>query len=89
MGTVIIKAKLSPESPETNIDEWEPKVKEIISKDGEFMGFNKQPVGFGLNVAIIIFIIPDKAEGLMDRIENELREIEGVSDFRVESMDLE
>ena len=89
MGTVIIKAKLLPESPEIDVASWEEEVRRIVNESGELMGFNKEPVGFGLYSAIVIFIIPDKVDGLMDKIENGLRQIEGVSDFRVESMDLE
>lgn len=83
MTNVMITIKIMPESPETDLKEIEKKAKEKILK---FTGENNpedikteiKPLAFGLNSLELTFIA-DEAKGGTDPLEEDLKEIEGVS----------
>ena len=56
MGTAIIKIKIMPDDPKTNLDEIEKKAKEIISKSTiSRIKSEKEPIAFGLVSFYLIF----------------------------------
>lgn len=81
MGNVAIKLKIMPESSDTNLE----KIKEEISKKMEIKDSKIEPIAFGLSTLKILIIAPD--EGI-EKIENEIKNIEGVSEVEVESTTL-
>jgi len=86
MGSnVMVVFKVFPESPEDS-DKVEAGLKAV--KTGVVQEVRKEPVAFGLSVFRIGVKIPDKTEGLMDKLEEEIRAIEGVSEVETESATL-
>ncbi|RLJ08528.1 MAG: elongation factor 1-beta [Candidatus Aenigmatarchaeota archaeon] len=74
MGEVIVVFRIMPESPE-DFD----KVKAGLEKL-EPERLEEEPIAFGLKAIKFTKIVPD-AEGEIDRLEEEIKRIEGVKDL--------
>jgi elongation factor 1-beta len=85
MGTALIKIKIMPTSPETNLEEIKNKAKlKITEKKGENCNFEEQPIAFGLKAVIAGFALDEKYE--LESIEEELKKIENVNSVEVIDM---
>ena len=83
MGTVIITYKIMPDSVDVNLDDIEKESRGIINKfGGKVMGVEKEPIAFGL-VALKITLSLDEKNSNLDPLEDQLRNIEGVSSAEV------
>ena len=85
MGTALIKIKIMPVSPETDLSKIQEKAKEIIEKNkGQRVSFETQPIAFGLKALIVGFDLDESLE--LEPIEKGLREIENVNSTEVIDM---
>lgn len=85
MGTALIRIKIMPISPETNLEELKVKTKELIeSKEGENCTFEEEPVAFGLKAVIASFALDESKE--LEPLEEALKEIENVNSVQVIDM---
>ena len=79
MADVIITFKIMPVSPEINLDDVKDKVKEAITAFGGEVGKEEiEPVAFGLNALILIFVM-DENKGSTDELEEQITQIEGIN----------
>ncbi len=85
MGKVIIKARVMPENLEVNVDSLKEKIKQAISKHGEFGRAVDVPIAFGLRAIEISFVLEDKG-GVMTEVEDSIKELEGVGSFEIIDM---
>ncbi len=85
MGKVMITFRLMPEGPETNLEEIEKNAREILG--GAFKSSRSQPFAFGLNALYIIAVVPDE-QGIADKLETSLGQIEGVQGVETVDLDL-
>lgn len=81
MGSVAVTFKIMPESPDTDLE----KIKKDISKKIEIKDSKVEPVAFGLKVLRVLVVVPDKS---IENIENDIRNVSGVSEVEVESSTL-
>ncbi len=82
MGTALIKIKIMPESPDTDLKAIENQAKEIIlEKQGQNPKTEIEPIAFGLNAVIITFALDESKS--IDEIQNPLKEIKNVSSAEV------
>jgi len=85
MGTVAVKIKVMPYSPETDIKEVEGKVREILKKDESGSPQTEiQPIAFGLKALIVLFGWPEEKE--LEELEGKLKKIKGVGSVEVIDM---
>ena len=85
MGSVNIKLKIMPASPETNLEEIKEKIKEKLeSEGGKGCFFEEEPIAFGLKAIVATFIYPEEKE--FEPVENELGKIENVNSVQVIDM---
>lgn len=87
MGKILIIFKLLPEGPE-EAEKVEKEIKEKLEGTAEVKEIRKEPIGFGLSAIKVAVVIPDKVDGLNDKVEGKLREIPGVSEVEVEGTTL-
>ena len=78
MGSVIVTFKIMPESVEVNLDSLEQEIKSEINPQR----IERVPIAFGLNAIQIVKLVEEK-EGEMDRITNQIKNIEGVKELEV------
>ena len=81
MGTALIKIKIMPGSPDTDLNSIKEKAEQIISKCGENPKTEIKPIAFGLKALILTFAIDESKS--IDEIQNKLREINDVSSAEV------
>ena len=82
MGTAIIKMKIMPGSPDTNLEEIEKKAKEIITKETKSeIKAEKEPVAFGLNALILTFTWDEDKS--IDNLQDNLKKIPNTSSAEV------
>jgi len=82
MALALIKVKIMPESPDTNLDKIETKSKEILTNKGsKSIRFEREPIAFGLTAVIVGFSWDDNDSN--DEVLEELQSIENVSSAEV------
>lgn len=84
MAKVIVTFKIMPDGPETDLSVVTKQVKQKIidfAGEGE-MRINEEPMAFGLNSLKIIFVT-EEAKGSTDDLEDQIKEIDGVSSLEV------
>jgi len=85
MGSVNIKLRIMPTSPEVNLEEIKEKIKEKVeSEGGKGCSFEEEPIAFGLKAIILLFIYPEEKE--FEPLENEIGKIENVKSIQVIDM---
>ena len=85
MGIALIKIKLMPASPETNLEEIKNKAYLVIEENkGKNTMFTEEPIAFGLKAVIASFNIEE--EDPLEPIEESLRKIESVNSAEVIDM---
>ncbi len=85
MGTMGIKIKIMPTSPEVNLEKIEETLKKIIeSKGGRNREYEKQPIAFGLNAIIAFFEWPE--EQALEQVEEEFEKTENVNSIQIIDM---
>lgn len=85
MGNVLVIFKIYPEGPE-EVEMVIEGLKTITM--GDLKDVQRQPIGFGLDLIRAGFVIPDKTDGLMEKLENEIRTIKGLKEVEVEGSTL-
>lgn len=84
MGTALIKLKIMPSSPDTNLEEIKEKGKSNIEeKGGKLVKYQEEPIAFGL-VALHAYIEVDESLENTDFVENAFTEIETVTSAEIE-----
>ncbi len=78
MAEVMATFKVMPTGTDVDLDKLEADVQTAIKADR----INREPIAFGLVALKVIKIIPD-AGGVIDEIENKLKNIDGVGSVEV------
>jgi len=82
MGLAIIKIKIMPESPDTDLEEIQKQAENIISEEqGANIKFEKEPIAFGLTALIVLFSREENLDS--DNLTNKLKEVSGVSSAEI------
>jgi len=85
MGIALIKIKIMPESPKTDLELIKDSAYDLISEnDGKNIMFNEEDIAFGLRAVIASFDLDESLP--LDPIEDSLKEIERVSSVQVIDM---
>jgi len=81
MGKVLATIKVMPDGLEVDINKLEEEIKQKINPER----IDKQPIAFGLVALIVEKVIADD-EGEIEKVENVLKSIEGVSSIEVTNL---
>lgn len=86
MGSMNLKIKLMPSSPDVDLKEIEEKIRKMLEEKHNVKGilFEEEPIAFGLKAIILFLIWPEDKE--LEGMEEELREIENVKSVEVLDM---
>lgn len=85
MARVLVKIRILPESTDVNLDDLMDKIASMIPEGFKVHFKEKEPMAFGMDCLIIGISMPDE-EGYMDKLEDYLRNTEGVQEINVVSM---
>jgi len=79
---VVFKVFCDPDQ----IESVEKQLREITA--GSFRDLKKEPIGFGIEVIRVGYVIPDKTEGAMSGLEAAVAAVKGINQAEVEMMTL-
>ena len=82
MGRIVASIKIFPEDIIIGVDQIKEEIKSSLPKNVQVYKFVEEPIAFGL-VALIAHIIIPESEGQLEKIENILRKVKGVSQIEV------
>jgi len=85
MGEVMVIFKVLPEEPGKE-DSIVEALKQV--KSGRVVEVRKEPLAFGMFVVKAGIVIPDKEDGRMQALEDEIKAIPGVNQAEVEGTTL-
>lgn len=86
MGKALVIFKIFSEPEKmANVEE---KLKEVNITDIKFQDIKREPVGFGIEVIRVGYIVPDKTDGLMPKLEKEISEIDGINNVEMDGVTL-
>jgi len=75
---VVFKVFTDPE----NLDAVEKSLREI--KEGDFKDLKREPIGFGIEVIRVGYVVPDKVDGAMTRLEEAVKRTPLINEAEVE-----
>ena len=82
MAKAILKIKIMPEAPDSDLEKIEIKAKEIIEEEqGNNLRFEIEPIAFGLNAVNVIFIRDESLDS--DVLTDKLKKIHHVSSAEI------
>jgi elongation factor 1-beta len=84
MGNALVIFKISAD-PE-NISAVEAKLKDVTV--GKFQESRREPIGFGIEIIKVGYVVPDKTDGVMPALEEAVKSIEGINEAEVETVTL-
>jgi len=86
MGITLIKIKMMPAAPDTDLEKIKQDAKKVIEENkGSRVEFEEEPIAFGLK-AVIAGFEQNEDDGELDPIEESLRKIENVNSAEVVDM---
>ena len=85
MGDVALVYKIAAEDQDDL-----PKIEEAIKKIscGKLQWIKREPFVFGMELIKVAIVVPDKVDGAIDKVEEFLNTITGVSNVELETMTL-
>ena len=87
LGKMLVIFKLYAEENE-QLDEILASVKKLSSGQIEFKDGKREPIAFGLECLKLGFLLPDKVEGILEKLEENLRKIQNVTEVEQAGMTL-
>ncbi len=87
MGDVAITYKVMPDGLEVDLVELKTNLTEELTKICRVNSIEERPLAFGLK-ALIVQVIMKDGEGVVDKLEQLIRDVPGVQNADVEDMGL-
>jgi len=81
MAKVLVSVRVYPEGMDVDLCRLREEIRALLPKDMSIYKFKEEPLAFGLNTLILHILLPEDRGGDMDRIEELIRRIKGVSEF--------
>ena len=87
MGQVSITFEIMPDGIEIDLEDIKSKVEAKIGGISKIEQTEIKPIAFGLK-ALMMNVLVEDSEGIMDKLEAEIAEVEGVQNANVINMTL-
>jgi len=81
MARILVSMKIFPEDITIDFDQLKQKIERTMPKDSKVMRFGEEPIAYGLKALIAHILIPEEKQDDLDKIENNIRQIQGVSNI--------
>ncbi|HEU4605603.1 MAG TPA: elongation factor 1-beta [Nitrososphaera sp.] len=82
MARLVARIRIMPADAESNLDNVVNSMKSSMPEGMEMKGHAIEPIAFGLKAVVGDFVLED-AEGQMDKLEDSIKNIEGVGEIEV------
>jgi elongation factor 1-beta len=81
MAKVLVSMKIFPEDITIDFDQLKRKIEGVMPQDSKVMRFGEEPIAYGLKALIAHILIPEDEQGELEKIENDIKRIQGVSNI--------
>jgi len=78
MGSVLVRLKVLPDDISVSLDDLAEHVSRKLPQGSILLRRDKEPIAFGLS-ALILDVKVSEGEGILDRLESSIKEVEHVS----------
>ena len=78
MGSVLVRLKVLPDDISVSLDDLAEQVSSKLPQGSILLRRDKEPIAFGLS-ALILDVKVSEGEGILDRLESSIKEVEHVS----------
>jgi len=82
MARLVVRIRILPAEAESDLEEVVRLIKESVPEGMELKSSSMEPIAFGLKAIIGDFLLDD-AEGQMDRLEESIKQVQGVGEIEV------
>jgi elongation factor 1-beta len=82
MARLVARIRIMPADADSNLDNVLQSIKKTMPQGMEMKGHAIEPIAFGLKAIIGDFLLED-AEGQMDKLEESIKNVEGVGEIEV------
>lgn len=86
MAKVLALVKVYPSDVNIDFEELVKKIKEKIPENHEITRYDKEPIAFGLYALRLYIVLPEESEGGTSKLEDIIKEIDGVEEVEVEAV---
>ncbi len=81
MAKVLVSLKIFPEDITIDLDQLKQNIEKTMPQDSKVLRFNEEPIAFGLKALIAHILVPEERQEELEEIENNIRQIQGVSNI--------
>jgi len=81
MTKILVSMKIFPEDITIDFEKLKQAIEKTMPKDSKVMRFIEEPIAFGLKALIAHILIPEEKQEELETIENNIRQIQGVSNI--------
>jgi len=81
MANVLVSIKIFPTDITVDLNQIKQQIEKNLPKDTSVRKFAEEPIAFGLNALIAHILLPEEKSGELEKVEDTLRKIEGISNI--------
>jgi translation elongation factor aEF-1 beta len=81
MRNVMVSMKIFPEDVTIDLNQLREKIKKSLPQEVSVYKFLEEPIAFGLVALIAHILVPEEKSGEMEKVENTIKNIKGVSNI--------
>lgn len=82
MARLVVRIRILPAEAESNLEEVVELIEKSVPVGMELKSSSMEPIAFGLKAIIGDFLLDD-AEGQMDKLEESIKQVNGVGEIEV------
>ena len=79
MANMLVSMKIFPEDVTIDFDQLKQQIEKSLPKDSSVRKFAEEPIAFGLKALIAHILVPEDKQDSLEKIENTIKQIQGVS----------
>ncbi len=79
MSNMLVSMKIFPNDITVDLNQLKQDIERNLPKDSSVRKFAEEPIAFGLNALIAHIVIPEDKPDSLEKIENTIKQINGVS----------
>jgi elongation factor 1-beta len=76
---MLVSLKIYPEDITIDLNQVKEQIEKSLPKDSSVRKFAEEPIAFGLKALIAHILIPEDKQDSLEKIENTIKQISGVS----------
>jgi len=82
MAKIVVSYKIFPSDINVNFEKLKQTIEKSLPTDVEVYGYGIEPIAFGLNTLIAHLILPEDKSGILENLEEYLKNIPEISQIQ-------